>query len=88
MKNVTIKTEHQESILVLHRMRAQLLKFRHMQTNAIRGLLLEFGQAVPERSPALPGSLIRNLQKNRSPCSDTASLPQDLQMHRLREIMP
>jgi len=53
MKNVAIKTEHQQSILALHRMRAQLLKFRHMQTNAIRGLLLEFGQTVPEGYPAL-----------------------------------
>jgi transposase len=41
MKTVAIKTEYQQSILALHRMRAQLLKFRHMQTNAIRGLLLD-----------------------------------------------
>jgi len=57
MKNVAIKTEHQQSILALHRMRAQLLKFRHMQTNAIRGLLLEFGQTVPEGYPALRKTL-------------------------------
>jgi len=30
MKTVAIKTEYQQSILALHRMRAQLLKFRHM----------------------------------------------------------
>ncbi len=32
---------------------AQLLKFRHMQTNAIRGLLLEFGHPLPESYLAL-----------------------------------
>jgi transposase len=57
MKHVAIKTEHQQSILALHRMRAQLLKLRHMQTNAIRGLLLEFGQTVPEGYPALRKTL-------------------------------
>lgn len=41
-------------ILALHPMRAQLLKFRQMQTNAIRGLLLEFGHPLPESYLALP----------------------------------
>ena len=53
MKTVAIKTVYQQSILALHRMRAQLLKFRHMQTNAIRGLLLEFGHPLPESYLAL-----------------------------------
>lgn len=64
MKNVAIKTEHQQGILALHRMRAQLLKFRHMQTNAIRGLLLGYGQTVPQGYPALrkaPPALLASL---------------------------
>src|SRR5690606_23703191 len=36
---VAIKTEVQQSVLALHRLRAQLMKFRIMQTNALRGLL-------------------------------------------------
>lgn len=50
---VAIKTEGQQVILALHRMRAQLLKFRVMQTNALRGLLYEFGLVLPEGHAAL-----------------------------------
>lgn len=53
MKTVAIKSEFQQGILALHRLRAQLMKFRHMQTNAIRGLLLEFGYPLPEGYQAL-----------------------------------
>lgn len=53
MKNVSIKSEHQQAILALHRMRSQLMKFRIMQSNAIRGLLQEFGQTLPESYNAL-----------------------------------
>lgn len=45
---VAVKTESQQVILALHRLRAQLLKFRIMQTNALRGLLYEFGVVLPE----------------------------------------
>lgn len=58
---VAIKTEAQQAILALHRMRAQLMKFRIMQTNALRGLLYEFGEVLPQGSVALakawPGAL-------------------------------
>ena len=50
---VAIKSEAQQAILALHRMRAQLLKFRIMQTNALRGLLYEFGYVLPEGHRAL-----------------------------------
>jgi transposase len=50
---VAIKTEPQQVILALHRMRAQLMKFRIMQTNALRGLLYEFGVVLPEGARAL-----------------------------------
>jgi transposase len=52
-KFVAIKSESQQAILTLHRMRAQLMKFRVMQTNAVRGFLCEFGQVVPEGHRAL-----------------------------------
>lgn len=52
-KCVAIKTEQQQAVLALHRLRAQLMKFRIMQTNALRGLLYEFGQVLPEGYRAL-----------------------------------
>jgi len=45
---VATKSEQQQTILALHRLRAQLMKFRIMQTNALRGLLYEFGEVLPE----------------------------------------
>lgn len=50
---VAIKTEEQQAVLALHRLRAQLMKFRIMQTNALRGLLYEFGAVLPEGHSAL-----------------------------------
>lgn len=50
---IAIKTEVQQSVLALHRIRAQLMKFRIMQTNALRGLLYEFGVILPEGHTAL-----------------------------------
>ena len=59
-------------------MRAQLMKFRIMQTNALRGLLYAFGVVLPEGVRALakawpaamaavadqlPGMLIDNLRE-------------------------
>jgi len=43
MRFVAVKTEEQQSVLALHRMRSQLIKIRTMQVNQIRGLLYEFG---------------------------------------------
>lgn len=45
---VPVKSEQQQACLTLHRMRAQLMKIRIMQTNALRGLLYEFGIVLPE----------------------------------------
>lgn len=50
---VAIKTEQQQAILALHRLRSQLMKFRIMQTNALRGLLYEFGVVLPAGYSAL-----------------------------------
>jgi transposase len=40
---VAVKNEEQQAVLGLHRMREQLVKFRTMQVNQVRGLLNEFG---------------------------------------------
>ncbi|MBW9248256.1 MAG: IS110 family transposase [Acidithiobacillus ferriphilus] len=48
MRFVAVKSEEQQSILALHRMREQLIKIRTMQVNQVRGLLYEFGADLPQ----------------------------------------
>jgi len=43
MRTVAEKTEEQQAMLALHRMRMLLIKFRTMQVNQLRGFLYEFG---------------------------------------------
>jgi hypothetical protein len=43
MRTVAAKTEDQQAMLSMHRMRSQLIKFRTMQVNQLRGFLYEFG---------------------------------------------
>jgi transposase len=46
VKPVAVKTEMQQAMLALHRMRAQLVKFRTMQVNGLRGMLAEYGEIM------------------------------------------
>lgn len=48
MRFVAAKTEDQQAMLALHRMRQQLVRFRVMQVNQLRGLLFEFGVLLPQ----------------------------------------
>ena len=43
MPTVAVKTEEQQAVLALHRMRTALVKSRTAQVNQLRGLLYEFG---------------------------------------------
>jgi transposase len=52
-KAVAIKTEAQQAVLALHRMRQQLVKFRTMQINSLRGLLTEYGEVMGRGRAAL-----------------------------------
>lgn len=52
-KAVAVKTEMQQAMLALHRMREQLVKFRTMQINALRGLLTEYGEVMGKGRTAL-----------------------------------
>jgi len=52
-KFVGIKSEEQQATLVLHRQRELLMKMRVMQTNALRGLLYEFGATFGRGKNAL-----------------------------------
>ncbi|MDQ6872508.1 MAG: IS110 family transposase [Gemmatimonadota bacterium] len=77
MRTVAVKTEDQQAMLSLHRMRSLLVKFRTMQVNQLRGLLYEFGATfragrvaglaeirarMAELEDALPGAMIDSLQ--------------------------
>jgi transposase len=62
-KSIAVKTETQHSVLGLHRMREQLVRFRTMQINGLRGLLTEYGEVMGKGRAALdkaiPGVLER-----------------------------
>lgn len=53
IKAVAVKSEAQQAVLALHRMRQQLVKFRTAQINALRGLLTEYGEVMPKGRAAL-----------------------------------
>ncbi|EJO7687863.1 IS110 family transposase [Escherichia coli] len=52
-KEIAVKTEEQQSVLVLHRTRMQLVKFRIAQINALHGTLLEFGETIHKGRAAM-----------------------------------
>ncbi|MDR5799128.1 MULTISPECIES: IS110 family transposase [Caballeronia] len=52
-KAVAVKTEMQQAVLMMHRQREQLVKFRTMQINGLRGMLAEFGEAMGKGRLAL-----------------------------------
>ena len=56
-KSVAVKTEAQQAVLALHRMREQLVKFRTMQSNGLRGLLTEYGEVMGKSRVALDKAL-------------------------------
>ena len=77
MRTVAAKTEGQQTMLSLHRIRSLLVKFRTMQVNQLRGLLYEFGVSfragrvgglaevrsrMAELDEALPGAMMCCLQ--------------------------
>ena len=64
LRTVAIKTEEQQAVLALHRMRSQLVKFRTVQINALRGLLAEYGEVMPKRrSGRIAEALERGAQR-------------------------
>ncbi len=52
-KEIAVKTEEQQSVLVLHRSRRQLVKFRTAQINSLHGTLLEFGETIHKGRAAM-----------------------------------
>lgn len=52
-RSVAVKTEAQQAVLALHRMRQQLVKFKVAQSNNLRGLLTEYGEVMGKGRAAL-----------------------------------
>lgn len=88
IRAVPVKTVQQQACLTLHRMRAQLMKMRIMQTNAIRGLLYEFGIVLPEGHRVLlervKGELAR-ADKTLPACVTQSILEQLERVHALQD---
>jgi transposase len=63
LKRVAVKTEAQQAVLALHRMRQQLVKFRTAQSNALRGLLMEYGEVMPVGRAAVIRGVPQSLQR-------------------------
>jgi len=63
IKAVAVKSEAQQAVLALHRMREQLVKFRTAQINGLRGLVTEYGEVMPQGRAGIkrdiPGALGR-----------------------------
>lgn len=69
-KAVAVKSEEQQAVLSLHKMRRQLVKFRTAQINALHGLLLEFGETVHKGRASLDKAMpevIERLRKKLPP---------------------
>jgi transposase len=84
MRFVPVKSEAQQVVLALHRLRAQLMKMRIMQTNELRGLLYEFGIVLPERSPGVAQGTACRLARGRLPSMLIDSL--DEQVRRINQL--
>ena len=63
IRTVAIKSEEQQAILALHRMRQQLVKFRTAQINGLRGLLTEYGEVMPQGRSAIRRGIIPALER-------------------------
>ena len=57
VRTVAIKSEEQQAVLALHRMRQQLVKFRTAQINGLRGLLAEYGEVMPQGRAGIARSI-------------------------------
>lgn len=62
-KALAVKTEEQQAVLAMHRMRQQLVKVRTMQINALRGLLTEYGEVMGKSRTALDKGIPAALEK-------------------------
>lgn len=63
IKAVAVKSEEQQAVLGLHRMRQQLVKFRTAQINGLRGLLTEYGEVMAQGRSGVRKGIVEALQR-------------------------
>ena len=63
VKAVAVKTEAQQAVLAMHRIRQQLVKIRTAQINALRGLLAEYGEVFGVGRKALDAGMKAALER-------------------------
>ncbi len=75
VRTVAVKTEAQQAVLAMHRMRQQIVKFRTAQVNGLRGLMGEYGEVMGIGRKALnegmPGALSRLAERLPAALIDT-----------------
>ncbi len=59
-KEIVVKTEEQQSVLVLHRTRRQLVKFRTLKINSLHGTLLESGETIHKGRAAMERGALKH----------------------------
>ena len=69
MRFVPIKTDEQQAVLSLHRVRQSFIKVRTAQANQIRGLLSEFGIIIPQAIANIARRLPEIMEKSDLPAS-------------------
>lgn len=75
VRSVAVKSEGQQAVLAMHRIRQQLVKIRTAQINELRGLLAEygevFGQGRKAFDPGMKAALERLAERLPAPLIDT-----------------
>lgn len=85
-KEIAVKSEEQQAIISLHRMRSQLVRFRTAQINALHGLLLEFGETVRKGRAALDKAMPDVLERLNKKLPPFLIYHIEDQYHRLSDI--
>lgn len=85
-KEIAVKTEEQQSVLVMHRSRRQLVKFRTAQINALHGTLLEFGETIHKGRAALDRELPAALERMKERLPPYLIMLLEDQYNRLNEL--
>lgn len=86
MKFIAVKTEEQQAILSIHRMRELLVKHRTAQINSIRGLLTEFGLVMPKGKQAFKEKLPDCLAKLEEDTPSAFMCALQVQVERLTQL--
>ena len=85
-KEIAVKTEEQQSVLVLHRSRRQLVKFRTAQINSLHGTLLEFGETIHKGRAAMDKELPAALERMKAKLPPYLIAVLEDQYNRLSEL--